>query len=167
MLVIIMFLLKCQPDVVEIPVDRKADLEVVKLPTPKKIVVSSKKKKPLMDTKKEITLDSTEMVVTKVNDTTLVYDGAHTITIDKIDHKIPYSITSKGEVTDFRLGLDYSFVNRIAQPRVTLYGITETDFNNVSIGGALIIKKTLVKYTYNPVLKEHNVGIGIRLFQIR
>jgi len=139
---------------------------VTYLPIPKKKVVSIKRQKQpttythTTDTLTSIKKDTVENIAVNV------YEGKHTINVNKLPAIIPYEVTTTGELIDLKLGLDYSSLIRYRESRLSVYALAGigTDLQP-NIGGSIVMRKYQINYTYQPINKVHNVTLGIRLLK--
>ena len=139
---------------------------VTMLPTPKKKVISVKRQRQpttythSVDTLTSIKKDTIEDIAVNV------YEGKHTINVNKLPAIIPYEVTTTGELVDLKLGLDYSSLIRYREPKLSIYALAGIDINlQPNIGGSIVTRKYQFNYTYQPINKVHNVTLGIRLLK--
>lgn len=166
LLVIITCLLKCRPIVKEVTKEVREPLTTVVLPMPKKKAMSNKSTLPIKSILKQNTTDVVITDTTSV-DSVLEYTGEHKVTVNNKPAFIPYSITSTGKVVDFKLGINYTSITKVREPSLKAYVIGNYNLkSDVSVGIGLASPKYLATYTYNPIIKEHNVGVGVKLFTI-
>lgn len=168
--VILLFImyLKCGNDTTDVVIKERVPIEsVTQLPIPKKKVVSIKRQKqPTNITHNSDTLFSVKKDTIE-NLQVNVYEGKHTINVNKLPAIIPYEVTTTGELIDLKLGLDYSSIIKYKEPKLSVYGLGGLNSElQPNIGGSIVTKKYQLNYTYQPINKVHNVTLGIRLLKL-
>lgn len=112
-----------------------------------------------------LTLPRTVIDTVKVYDSVRVYQGRKEFNNGFIDYE--FRALGYLDSYEFRPTIfipETTITRTIMQEKPRLYALASVGNSNFSVGGLYVRPKMAYGYSYNPVMNQHSISVGVRLY---